>query len=408
MSGGHARRPRKALAHLPERDPAAAVLALWCAHRDGEGPTATAGDTIRYGPEFEALPLHEQIGLAVHHVLHVALRHGARAAAMAVRREGFDADLYGLCTDAVINEALGLAGHALPRPAVTLTGLLSATLGAPASAEAALATWDADRLYAALEDAPGRAARDARAYGAARGFVRDVEPEAGPAADAERQAAEWRGRLSRAMAEGTRAGQGIGRLAPLLAELAPPRVPWERRLRRLLARALSPTPRQSWRRPSGRWLAMEAAARAAGRPVPVFQPGPARDGLRPRLAVGLDTSSSIPPALAARFAAEAAGAARRGGAETHLLAFDETVHLERRLEAGLSAGMLSGAPVRQGGGTDFRDALARADRLNPALIVVLTDLDGPMSHAPRAPVLWTVPAPPTTPPAFGEILVMDG
>jgi hypothetical protein len=136
---------RQALAHLGEVDPALAVLSLWCGHRDGEGATRTMGDTIVYGPGFEGLGLPEQVGLAAHHVLHVALRHANRQAGLAERLgPKFDASLYGLAADGIINETLLLAGHGLPRPAVTLTDLLD-EIGRPAKSPVeALADWDAD------------------------------------------------------------------------------------------------------------------------------------------------------------------------------------------------------------------------------------------------------------------------
>jgi hypothetical protein len=121
----HSTRATRALAHLGEVDPALAVLSLWCGHRDGEGATRTMGDTIVYGPGFASLGLAEQVGLAAHHVLHVALRHANRQAGLAERLgPRFDASLYGLAADGIINETLLLAGHGLPRPAVTLTDLL--------------------------------------------------------------------------------------------------------------------------------------------------------------------------------------------------------------------------------------------------------------------------------------------
>ena len=81
----HSARARRALAQLQEVDPALGVLALWCTHRDTDAPTFTEGETIYYGPGFESLPAHEQVGVAAHHVLHVALRHSARSEALAQR-----------------------------------------------------------------------------------------------------------------------------------------------------------------------------------------------------------------------------------------------------------------------------------------------------------------------------------
>jgi predicted metal-dependent peptidase len=153
---------------------------------------------------------------------------------------------------------------------------------------------------------------------------------------------------------------------------------------------------------------MEAAARAADGPAPVFQPGLARDRMRPRIAVGLDTSSSIDDATFARFAAETCGIARRTGAELHALAFDETVHAARRLEPWDGAEALRATPLRRGGGTSFVDVVATAARLDASLAVILTDLDGPFGPAPTMPVVWAVPDGDRPAPPFGTVLsLMD-
>jgi len=401
---GHSTRAARALAHLGEVDPALAVLSLWCRHRDGPGATRTDGDTISYGPGFDTLGLPEQVGLAAHHVLHVALRHSDRQAGLAERLgAAFDPSLFGLAADGIINETLILAGHALPRPAVTLTDLL-AEAGLPAkSAVDALERWDADRLAMALHADPARAEK-LRDWGATRGFAVDLGLGEPDAEGETRTAADWRNQMLRALEAGRKAGSGIGRLGAILADLAPASVPWEVRLRGLLARALLERPHSSWRRPSGRWVARMAEAERGGGPVPVYEPGRQRMDQRPRIVIGLDTSSSIDAQTLRLFTSEAEAIARRTGAEAHLLAFDETVFLAHRLDPNGWHG-LRDAGFRTGGGTDFGDLFAKAEKIRPSIAVILTDLDAAPPPAPSFPVLWAVPQPGVHPP-FGTVLTL--
>jgi hypothetical protein len=407
----HSRRAAPALVALQEADPALALLSLWCAHRDvADGPAArTGGETILYGPPFDALPRHEQVGLAAHHVLHVALRHGARMQALRERLgDRFDPALYALATDAIVNEALVAAGHAIPRPAVLLTGLLREVVGGPPpDPAAALSLWDAERLYFRLmqEGGEGRAAGAARAHARARAFVPDFAADRrGGGADRDGgDAALWRQHLARAMAAGRAAGRGIGALVGALADIPGPETPWEVILRRLLLRSVLHAPEPAWRRPSRGWIARHARARAEGRGAPGFEPGRVRDPALPRIAVLLDTSSSVGDGTLRLFLAEVAGIARRTGAQVALIAFDELPEAPVMLDpAGWQALLARFAP-RRGGGTDFGPALAAAAALDPAAIVVLTDLDGPFGPPPRAPVIWAATAPAAAPP-FGRLL----
>ena len=250
----HSERACRALAHLSEADPALAALALWCEHRDGVGNTRTEGDAILYGPEFPLRPLAEQVGLAGHHVLHVALRHPARMAAMGARLgQTFDAGRYNLAADAVVNEAMLRAGHALPRPAPRLAEMVD-------RAEDALADWDVDRLFMRLER-EGRTGGRGRDDSAERDLYAGGQP-----ADGDAKAAEWRGRLARALDTGRRAGRGIGHAAADLVGLPEAQVAWEVRLRGLVARAVSEVPRRSYRRPASRWVAMQIGSARRGRP----------------------------------------------------------------------------------------------------------------------------------------------
>ncbi len=403
----HSTRARAALQALAERDPAIGALSLWCAHRDVEdGPAAaTQGTTIRYGPGFDALPRHEQEGLAAHHILHAALRHSARMEAMAARQpDRFDAETWNMAADAIVNEALMLAGYALPRPAVGLVELLVGLAGESLPPEQALAEWDADRLYIRLMQGP-EAQERAGEHARTRAFRPDLSPEAAPE-DSGQSAADWRQHLARAMQAGRMAGRGIGRFGHRIADLPVPETPWEVVLRRIVTRAVTDAPQTSPTRPARRWIAAEAEAQKHATPAPAFEPGQRRARDIPRIVVGLDTSSSIDAGRMAQFMGEVAGIARRTGAEVHVIPFDEAAEPPLRLDVGRWQGQLAGLVTRRGGGTDFRPALAAAMGLAPSVIVMLTDLEGPMGPAPRGvPVLWAVPDAGVVPEvAFGQVV----
>lgn len=400
----HSVRVQPALARLPEVDPAIAALALWCTYRDGPGPTKTEGETIHIGPEFPLLSIAEQTGMIAHHVLHVALRHSARRTTARERYgANFTAERYDLACDALVNEALLQGGHALPRPAVRAADIV-ALLPVDQRPDNVLSEWDSDRLYAAIAASPARqeeADEDGIArYARTRGFEPDLKD-----GDPEHTEAEvWAGRIEQAMSAGQRAGSGIGAILGRFGDLPRAIVPWEIKLRRLLNKALVQHSRPSDRRPARAWLARDALARQMGGAQPVFEPGRARDQERPRLVIGLDTSSSIREATLDLFAAEAISIVRRTGAEAHLLGFDTEVHSRSRLTRPESIGAIA---MRRGGGTDFEAVLAEAQDLHPSMIIVLTDLDAPTRSATSAPVLWAVPSVPKMVPAFGDVLVMD-
>jgi predicted metal-dependent peptidase len=401
----HSERASRALRKLAETDPAFASLALWVRHEDSDArplPAWSDGTTIRYGASFGTHSLPEQMGLAAHHILHVAFRHAARGAAMALRfGAAHDRALFNTAADAVLNEALFRAGYVMPRPSVLLTDLLREALGEVAPPDDALARWDAERLYVRLMGAgdrgpPREAGEKARAWAARQGFEEDLE--AGDPDEGE-DAAEWQERVTRAMEAGRLAGRGIGVIGHRLSDLPETRVPWETVLRRLVTKAVTELPRQSFRRPTGRWLALDAAGEA----LP-FEPSTARTARAPRIAVGIDSSSSVDVTRLGLFAAQVAGIARRTGAETHVLVFDDAVRERRVMRAGGWERRVTDLAFSRDGGTDFAPVLAEADRLDPAVIVMLTDLDAPLPDRPRAPVIWAVPEEPKVAPAWGRVV----
>lgn len=413
----HSPRATAALQALTEADPALATLALWCQHRDDDATTLahTAGTEIRYGPGFAALPLHEQIGLAGHHILHVALQHSARMQDMGARMGSeFDPEIWQIGCDALVNEAVLAAGHALPRPAVTLTGLMR-LLGKPAAPVQLLAEWDAERLYHMLHlsQSGGRArgkAGDLRSEAQAQGFHPDLSPaasesEARNAPDNAADGCDWRAHLARALALGRAAGVGLGALGMRLADLPQARVPWELWLRRHLMRAMLARPTRPPPRPSRRWLALAGRALQEGATPPPWQAGPVAIGPAPKLLIALDCSGSIPTETLRRFLAETGGMARRMQAEITLLGFDEAIRFETLLAPADWRRTLENLDLPEGGGTNFAPVLARAAAVHPSALVILSDLDGPLGpHRPPCPVIWASPAPEPRAMRFGTVL----
>lgn len=405
VSGAHSRRARQALTQMGDIDPAISALALWCTHRDHNQQTETDGDTIYYGPSFTQLSPPEQIGLAAHHVLHVALRHSARQFEMATRQgRGFKPKLYSLAADAMINETLLAGGHALPRPAVRAKELIALLPGLEPVTPNILADWDTDRLYLALtaplEGDPSQVNPAVEDYMIKRKFAPDLNSKG----SFETHSDVWATRVEQALELGRSAGVGIGAALIRFGDLPTSAVPWERHLRRLLLKAVSDVPRLSHKRPAARWVAQDALARAASAPAPAFQPGTARDLRRPQIIVALDTSSSVTDVQLDLFASEVLGIQRRSDADVQLWGFDTGLHSQLRLD---HADALNRLEHRRGGGTDFGPVFDASAKMRPSLLIVLTDLDAPVPPAPHHPVIWAVPSPAPHPPRFGTLLVMD-
>ncbi|ULB09542.1 VWA-like domain-containing protein [Cereibacter azotoformans] len=432
MSARHSRRAGAALRRLSEEDPALGALALWCPHRDSDERAQAAwtdGRSIFYGRGFEDLAPHEQVGLAGHQVLHLALRHGPRAQEMRSRfGDRYDDELFNIACDAILNQTLVEAGHCIPRPAILLPDLLKAAL----PEETRTCQWDAEGLYIRLQSDSSRAgkgkgggdgkgkgsddsenarrdaAEAAKEFARQKGFDADLEPCPGPVEGDEDEcpdASDWQDRITRAMEAGRSAGRGIGTLSHKLLDLPQVGLPhWERLLRRMISKAVTQVPRPDWGVPARRWLAADSVARAEGRYQPPFQPSRRPERNRIRVAIGVDTSTSIDDARLSLFAAQVAGIGRRTGAEVHVLAFDTVVSGHTKMQGMAWESEIQRVSFARGGGTDFRPVIQSALELDPSVIVMLTDLDGPCGPAPKVPVIWAVPQDDAPEPPFGRVI----
>lgn len=431
-SSAYVHRGTPAVQRMVEYAPSTGGLALWVRHQDlpdtaVDAPlAATDGHTVRYAPAFARLPLAEQTGHVAHEVLHVALRHAQRGLELRALIGDVDLRLFNICADAIVNSTLAHLGWlTLPARAVQLEQLLAQALGVEQAPEVALLEWDVERLYRAIDDrrppepagrnqaqrqprdgqdegsasrpqpaegptaAPSRPRADGPRAATVRALGAATEPDLqhgpdtlGAPEDEAEQSRAWAERVLRAHA----GDAAFSMLRTLMADLPALRTPWEQVLRTRLARGLAPKPELSWSRPSRSYLANQG--RCGQRRMP-FEPGLGATRAVPRLAVVVDVSGSIEGPLLARFAAEIDAMTRRLSAGMVLVIGDDRVRHVEHCRPGRST--LRDVRFDGGGGTDFTPLLQEADRHDPDITVVLTDLDGPANFRPRAPVLWAVP-----------------
>jgi predicted metal-dependent peptidase len=450
----HSQRATKALQKMAESDISYSSLTLWCHHVDKDdliygAPAATDGKTVFYGIKFAEFTLAEQQGVAAHELSHVAWRHQSRGKQL---RSRFGADfrhkIFNIATDAIINEMLIAAGYTLPRPCVILTEIFKDVFKEDITVEDALSQWDAEQLYIRLmnlrekpenktsggndkkpEKSSGSQSQgqgqgqgqdqhklDADAirrmieeWAEERGFAEDFDSEGEHTPQDAADDAEWQQRIARAIDLGKLAGRGLGALKFKLADIPKSRTPWEVMLRTAVTKAVTKAPRPSWEKPTRRWLAMESDAIARGVEVPGYEQGFVKKTDIPRVVIGFDTSGSIwsSPELLRMFAGEVAGVGRRTGAEIHVIVFDDGVHSITKLDGMDWYAEAAKMKIEGGGGTSFVEVIEEAKKLDPSIIVMLTDLYGTFPAAPgKIPVIWASPEsnPPSAP--FGRVISM--
>lgn len=435
-AGQRQHRATRALQKLVEKSPGTGSLSLFVRHRDSDPlpqmPWASAwtdGKTVCYAPEFEKFSFEEKIGVAAHELMHVALRHNPRRAALKRQMGYVDGYIYNIAADAIINQVLiGNSWLKLPGKPPILVELLKTVLNEDWEPKKALAHWSVEALYRALVDkAPkvivvtegyGKDKTErkderspnerTRAYGAEKGFEEDIpdsgaEDDYNEAKEAE-EARAWAQRLIRAQAgDGSR-----GILREVIADLPRVRTPWEHILRSKLAKALRPQVTSTWNRPNRRYLALSQSMIARGYDMP-YEPGLNPSAPAMRLVVAVDTSGSIDDGLLKRFAAEICAMQSRTGAHVTVIVADDRIHGEWELE--VKPGRKDLGPVRfhGQGGTNFGPAIARANELKASMIVYLTDLQGPAEVRPNCPIIWAVPAvyARDTKVPFGQLVALD-
>ncbi len=374
-------------------------LALWVKFLDSDDPELVArtdGLRVEAGPRYSEYDVPERRFIVLHELLHVALAHPARGREMERRTEDFDARLYNVACDSIINAALeGARGVRAPDGAVTLKDLLAplGQWGKDDRPAEVVRQWSSEALYHLL--AKNRGMSCLRALDSNAGFNgNDLAPALGLPATGISQSEGDDATEEVIRAWGSRLKTARGSLAGILNRLARelPRVktPWERILRDLLFRHARRKRRPDPSRPARRWLALEGDLRGReGIDLPFERATrAARSG---RIALAVDTSGSIGEPLLKRFAAEVAAVLEQTEPLLRLIVCDADVHQVHDFSGREGAKLLRGFIFKGGGGTDFRPAIAAATKWKPDLLIYLTDLEGDAGDEAAFPVLWAMP-----------------
>ena len=367
---------KRAMRYAVTQSPGFAAIALWCPWKissDADLVACTNGKTICFGPRFftHYTPL-EQSAIVVHEILHVALRHIPR-----LKKGRFDALVWNIATDAVINEAVSkMYWLKLPDDGVRLEKLLTVEELHDTPAH----EWTSETLYAHLLKDKQRLLKLLQNFCGDLIFVPSENGIFSPG-DLPLEEKIWKERLMRAQA-GDRAG---GLLREIRHDFPEDKIEWEKLLRRLMTQPLLPQTRPNWNRPSRRTLALDGD---------YWEPGNRpRDGLQ-MAGVVVDTSGSISDELLTRFAAEIQSIQQRIGCHIYLLSADAEVQSEdiirndgKAFKEKVKAGRVQ---FKGGGGTNFYPALQRMKAKKVRVCVYLTDLYGNFGEETNYPfpIIW--------------------
>jgi predicted metal-dependent peptidase len=343
-----------------------------------------AGRYFEYTPE-------QQVAIAIHEGLHVALRHVQRGRALAAREgDAYDQPCWNTACDAVINHAIRACRWcALPPDALFPERCLTPDQLRERPGE----LWTAEEIYFALKQAQAACGRppglDRCSFAGDLGDIGENAVRARAVHDSQMEDGIWRQRMIRAQA-GSAPGSVLRRLA---ADIPKAVVRWQAVLRNFLKARLMPVTESSWGRPSRRMLSL-------GKDAQWLDPGVERKrGIR-RAGVVIDTSGSIVDGLLQMFIAEINRLVTETGCELVLVDCDAQVQ-----QISIHREPIRGYVAKGGGGTDFRPAIEALRRMPLDVAVYFTDLLGTFpERKPGFPLLWAVTQDLTVP--FGQKLLL--
>lgn len=393
----------------------------------------TDGINIYLGTKLFDLTPETQAWIMLHEVLHVALRHPQRG--LVLRKARLSRNLpwsnmvYNWAVDAIVNHSLTSVSTWAHAPSKMGFIEFSSLLPADVLSARPANRWGAEELFCYLMDnivmpavSKAMAANAGDGDGAAEQWGKDKLPGGGKnmldvvmtsgvdgkalQPDSRGEARNWKGRVERAAA-GEKAG---GLFKQILFDMKEAGTPWRTLLRRYITHAVMPTTVINPSRPSRQNIIISAFSRfnpTEENAIVPFTPGARQKHGIQKLVVCVDTSGSIDDTLCEQFAAEIQTIRKTVGCGLTLITCDAEVHqvIEVSAQENLHAIIKKNGGFKGRGGTDFRPAVAHAEKIKgAAAIVYLTDMCGPYPTTCRKPLLWASIMEEYTKPPCGTVI----
>lgn len=349
--------------------------------------------------------VQETAAVLVHEGSHLLRRHAERR-----ERMGAEADLWNQAGDYEINDDLEAAGLPLPmKPFVPCIPRLSKLENGLTAEEYYHILQQQQRAQQAQSEADGQGKKGVGGghCGSCAGHaIEGEEPGGGEHARSEADMNRIRRTVAEQIRKQGEKGRGTvpaGWLRWADGELAPPKVPWRKKLAHATRAAIAYRPGcvdLHWTRPSRR---QAGVGFGPGKPVL-----PALRAPLPRVGVVIDTSGSMGAEDIHAAVAECRGVLAACGAAVDLAACDAAVHELRPVARWQDIPKL----IKGGGGTDMRPALEAMQKRTSKLDVVIVMTDGWIGDpGPQPPfrVIWLIVGKHgnRTPQPWGEMIVVD-
>jgi predicted metal-dependent peptidase len=385
---------------------------------------------VFYGKGFFMENAKAQAAISIHEVLHVGLRHCQRGKKIYDDKGGrefagdqFDPYVWNLAVDAIVNMSTFSASW-VSEPSCGVYHFKDLVPEEDLKQWPAH-TWSGESLYFYLMqqkksgkgkgktiqeivDSVAKAMADIKnGTASAKSIMGDVMADLhNTLPENEADARNWNARITRAAA-GERAG---GILRNALHDLPETPTPWEVHLRRMVTASVMPTTELTMYKPSRHMLSKTAYANGKSNLRVPFDPGVIpKKGIK-TIVVCVDTSGSIGDDMLKRFCAEIQQIRNKVGARIVIISCDAQVHQVidiPRHKTLVQAMTEVDWQLKGGGGTDFRPAVAEAEKIaGVACIVYLTDMMGPYPEKCTKPLIWAATCEPSEKPRCGKVIFL--